>query len=456
MAQIIKENLKNNLSVLAQNYVGDSGVNFFEYPQKFQSNMDYVEEQIDVSPVNTYYTRNGTSEYLFNLPVNRFDRLGKMQLLVTRPAITNATTSVIEDWEGCKMINVFRVFLNNETFFRITGEERLQNILDKSSRTERQMLARLMNGDLTYRERVVTTATAFPSTTPIVFDPAVSFAPLAKTINCYGLTSITVGVTFTTLANMTFNPGSEALSEAANSNAAVLRITVYHLPEKANKSNWARIQTEGIFAKILSTQSQIFSDVAVANTSATALMNTISGNVVALRSYLIPKQQWEVASTRNSSLFIAHCVNVKDNASTIMTSQLWGHTDAQRSRMVPTPAFHKIWTGWESNIDKFYTNSFTSSKIFFCHPKYWLASEHGCYGSRFLQGYSNPSLYIEPGYTGSATDPMSWVSGRQIWDGYPSNTGVADTNYRWWVVADVHNILIQRRGNIFCQLPLTN
>lgn len=384
---------------------------------------NYVEEYFDITANGSTHTRGSHS-------VIEIDRRGDLMqdayLHFARALFASGTNMEAVDWEGAMSIEKIVVMYNNKQVYTVRGEKLVLDYLEKTSTQERESEARLCLGDMSVSDRK---ASALIAQSDIWVNLRFPWRKINKTVDMVGLPNkIRVEIYWKPIAEVCKST-SGAVTGGAISDV-YLRTKFIHLPESQRIQNFNKTQSEtGVRVKMLSFEEhrRVSHTVTGSTASSTRFeLRNIRNDVVIIRSLV----RWNDNVTNflflNPLNFLAHKLQINDNGSNV--TKEFNYYEETTSHET-TPAFHKF----KETSEMFPTQEvgMNIGKIAFCSNKLVGASEDGCYGSRNIGRYNNPEIVV------------SWDASEITSTGSPAGNG----NLLIDVIADVHNILLTKKGD---------
>lgn len=126
-------------------------------PRKWNTIVNHIHEYFDLSPSSNASTYAFGNQIKFEID-KRLDKLGKIELILTRSAVTGATNPAFVDWEPYRVVESIRFKYNNKYFHEIYGEELLIDLLQTNDEDFRDAQAQMGFGKKTLAERRVLAA----------------------------------------------------------------------------------------------------------------------------------------------------------------------------------------------------------------------------------------------------------------------------------------------------------
>jgi hypothetical protein len=347
---------------------------------------NYVQERFDISPNATAtLAYGGTVEFDID---KRMDQLGKVELAVTRGALSGAT--MFNDFECYAMIDTVNFVYNNKVVHSVKGDELYKRFLEKPQKT-RMVLAKQGNGYLTGAEL---NASAAASTSPyavVWVDLDAPFKDFHRRLPMVGLPNpVKVQVIFRQLSDFVITTGTPACTISS----VLLRCYGDHLLETKRAAVFQQTRAaNGIVFKVSHTENHYKEIIASGTTEARINLRNFKNATYIMNVVLRLQSQVDTASTRD---LYKNWV--------LPTGYVW--LEDQNARI--TDKFI-VDSGTMRGYDLYQYNhrchpeatiGLPIIRFAFCDPKYVDASETGCYGSKNFNKTGNPQLVID--WTGSS------------------------------------------------------
>jgi hypothetical protein len=348
--------------------------------QPWARSENYVQERFDISPNTTSLAYGTTIEFDVD---KRMDLLGRMELYVTRGALSGAT--MFNDFECYASIDKVAILYNNKSVFEVRGDELMKRFQEKHPRT-RAVLAKQGNGYLTGAEL---NASAAASTSPLAViwtDLDMPWKDFHRRLPMVGLPNpIKVQVTFRALADFVTTTGTPACTMTD----CKLRCWGEHLLEAKRSAVFSQTRgASGVVFKVSNTENHYKEQIAASTTEARINLRNFKNATYQMNCTLRTLGQVDTASTRDLYKNLV-----------LPTGYVWLEDQNARitDKIILDSATLRAYDVYQYNHRQ-HPDAVLGLPVIrfaFCDPKFVDASDTGCYGSKNFNKTGNPQLVIQ-------------------------------------------------------------
>ena len=406
---------------------GDAPMDLWQWTKGWKTPKNYITEYVDLSPSGqaTTFSPSGTT----TIPIERYGERLQCQELHFKVNIVKGTGNVYpEKWLAHAVIDKIAFEYANREVLVIKGQTMHARRQKKGTHEQFNSYAALEGGpgstsySYSYDVKNGTGTSLGSGTTTFEFWVQLPI-PWRKYDRTLGI------IAFPNILYCKIYWKAQALFlRGANNDHATTFSDVYlrshfvHLEEPDRKTVFYEVNSDrGHVFKTLTQEYEIEKDGAITTKNVSIRLENIKNSVVELRAY-IRKATWDTQSTLETFEYKWPASMVLEDGNQAVTNT-W--TIVPYMQQVVERKAYPLASG-----DYIPT-------IYFCPPEFVDNSEDNCYGSRLVSKYNTPTIKLNfEGTTGTSGTPTDVLS--------TSGTAYA---VKITLEADVHNVLIQRKGD---------